>query len=90
MMEYKYGGAPVTKGQAIGLTRLADAICAGTDNRAFVLDVSHLIKDVDQDIKAGASVVRRCYDGRVHQWRTVGEGTTVRALVDGIIDTYRA
>lgn len=88
-MEYKYSGAPMTKGQELGLTALADAICTGTYNRAFVLDVSHLIKDVDMDIKAGASKVRRCYDGRERKWRSVKDETTVRELVDKIISVYK-
>lgn len=88
-MEYKFAGAPMTKGQELGLTALADAICAGTYNRAFVLDVSHLIKDTDKDIKAGASIVRRCYEGRIRKWRTVKDETTVRELVDKIISVYK-
>lgn len=88
-LEYKYADAPITLGQEMGLTALADAVCSGTENRAFVLDVSHLIKDVDKDIQAGASVVRRCYDGRERKWRAVKPGTTVRLLVNGIISAYR-
>lgn len=84
--EYKYGTHPLRGGQQAQYERMADAICRGTDCRAFVLDISH--QDGRGDIDGAAGMVRRVYAGKERKWHELKKPISAYDMTDKILRRY--